>query len=317
MGINNYERTISVSVIIPAYNAGQFIIRTLDSVANQIYSNYEILITNDGSTDNTEEIIQQYVDSHTALPIYLSSQKNKGIGGARNNGIFRARGSYIAFLDADDCWYNNKLEKICDILLKNPEIDVLYHDEIEIRSGRGEKISHYGMVKDPVYDYLLFNGNKLSTSATVVKRELAQEIGGFSERLDFNSAEDYDFWLRLAKHHAIFYYLPIILGEYRRVTNSVSMRIVYHGTNSFNVIKHHINEMIIDGKYPEPYLQKELNKLRSKNFLSMGREYYKNKNYKQAYQYYLKSIKHRALWWKPYAGLIQNVISQLRISQFK
>ena len=104
-----------VSVIIPAFNAGQFITRTLNSVANQTYSNFEIVITNDGSLDNTEAVITEYIQAHPSLQIHLSSQINKGIGSARNNGIFRARGKYLAFLDADDCWYENKLERVYEI----------------------------------------------------------------------------------------------------------------------------------------------------------------------------------------------------------
>lgn len=310
MRISNDVKAIDFSVIIPAYNAGQFITRPLDSVANQTYSNFEILITNDGSTDNTEEIIQKYIDAHPTLPIYLSSQNNKGIGSARNNGILRARGRYLAFLDADDYWCINKLEKVYKLLLKNPDIDVVYHDEYEIRNYGKKRKSHYGMVKKPVYDDLLFNGNKLSTSATVIKRELAQRIGGFSENLDFNSAEDYDFWLRLAKNDAKFYYIPIILGEYHRVANSVSMRIVYHGTNSFNVIKHHINLMMAEEKHDRRFLQKKMNNLKSKNVFDKGRAFFLEKDYKQSCQYYLQAHKHRFFWWKPYAGLLQCFIAK-------
>jgi len=311
MNINTHETAIRFSIVIPAYNASQFINRTLDSLANQTYTHYEIVITNDGSTDNTEEIIRQFIVSHKTLPIHLVSQKNKGIASARNNGIFRAQGNYIAFLDADDCWYQNKLEKVIETIRNNPQVDVIYHDEMEIRNSGEKRQSQYGKVKDPAYDELLFNGNKLSTSATVIKRELVQKLGGFSENMDFNSAEDYDFWLRLAKHGAIFFYLPIVLGEYHRVTDSVSMKIVYHGNNSFKVIEHHINEMMTNGEYPKHYLQKKLNKLRSKNFLGMGRAFYRNKDYRKAHQYYLKSLNHRPFWWKPYAGLIQNIIYQL------
>lgn len=301
---------INFSVIIPAYNAGQFIKRTLDSVANQTYSNFEIVITNDGSVDNTEAVIREYSQSHPSLQIHMASQKNKGIGSARNNGIFRARGKYLAFLDADDCWYSNKLESVYEILKESPDRDVLYHDEVEIREGKGETKSHYGTVSSPVYEDLLFNGNRLSTSATVVNRELAQRIGGFSENPDFNSAEDYDFWLRLAKNEAKFYYFPAILGEYHRVANSVSLRAVYHGTNCFNVIQHHIKQMMdIEGQNKN-ILQKALNKLESEIIFNTGRASFVEGNYKQASQYYLKAQKRRFFWWKPYAGLMQIFITR-------
>ena len=117
MIITDKQEAPDFSVVIPAFNADQFITRTLDSVANQTYSNFEIVITNDGSLDNTETVIAEYIQAHPSLQIYLSCQTNKGIGSARNNGIFRARGKYLAFLDADDYWYINKLEKIHETIV--------------------------------------------------------------------------------------------------------------------------------------------------------------------------------------------------------
>lgn len=280
MEVNGSEKEIDFSVIIPAFNAGQFITRTLDSVANQTYSNFEIVITNDGSVDDTEAVITEYILAHPSLHIHLSNQTNNGIGSARNNGIFRARGIYLAFLDADDCWYKNKLQSVYEILKGSPDIDVLYHDEVEIREGKVETKSHYGAVTSPVYEDLLFNGNRLSTSATVVKRELAQGIGGFSENQDFNSAEDYEFWLRLAKNKAKFHYFPVVLGEYHRVANSVSLRAVYHGTNCFNVIQHHINLMMDMEGQNKSILQETLSKLESENIFNTGRSSFLGGNYK-------------------------------------
>lgn len=308
MEVNDSEKAIDFSVIIPAFNAGQFITRTLDSVANQTHSNFEIVITNDGSVDNTETVITEYIRAHPSLQIHLSYQANKGIGSARNNGIFRARGTYLAFLDADDCWYPNKLEKVHEARLKFPDKDILYHDEVEVRIDGTRRILNYSMLEDPAYDDLLFNGNRLSTSATVVKRELGQKLNGFSQNLDFNSAEDYDFWLRLAKDNAKFYHLPIVLGEYNRIADSVSKKIMYHATNSFNVIKNHVNIMMVENRHDKHFLQKILDNLKSQNFFNIARAFFLEKNYKKSSHYYLKARKERFFWWKPYAGLIQCLI---------
>lgn len=309
MGVFDSEKEIDFSVIIPAYNAGQFIGRTLESVANQTYSNFEIIITNDGSIDNTEMIITDYIKNNPSIQFHLSSQTNKGIGSARNNGIFRAKGKYLAFLDADDCWYKDKLEKVHDALVKANDIDILYHDEVEIRNNSDEKKSQYGAVTSPVYEDLLFNGNRLSTSATVVKRELAQKIGGFSENPDFNSAEDYEFWLRLAKTNAKFCYFPVVLGEYHRVANSVSLRPVYHGTNCFNVIQHHFNLIMGTEGQDKQFLQKSLENLKTQNLFNIGRSFFLERNYNMAKEYYLKANTRRFFWWKPYAGLIHTFIA--------
>lgn len=305
MLVNDSENEIDFSVIIPAFNAGEFITRTLNSVANQTYTNFEIVITNDGSVDNTETIINEYIKAHPSLQIHFSYQTNKGIGSARNNGINRAKGKYLAFLDADDCWYPDKLEKAHEVLLKFPDIDILFHDEVEVRIDGTRRILNYSMLDDPAYDDLLFNGNRLSTSATVVKRETGQKLNGFSENLDFNSAEDYDFWLRLAKNNAKFYYLNIVLGEYIRISDSVSKKIIYHATNSFNVIKYHVNMMMVENRHDKPFLHKMTNNLESLNFFNIARAFFLERNYKKSLHYYKLASKKRFFWWKPYVGLIQ------------
>ena len=107
-----------ISVIIPAYNAQDFIQKALDSVLAQSYSHYEVLIVNDGSTDNTEALVKTYHDPR----VKLISQSNGGLSNARNTGIKNAKGNYLAFLDADDYWIAEKLEKQIEILRRHPEV---------------------------------------------------------------------------------------------------------------------------------------------------------------------------------------------------
>lgn len=306
-------KSIKFSIIIPAYNAAKFIERALDSVQKQSYHNYEVLIINDGSIDDTEQIIRQYVDKYPKFSINLFSQENKGAGGARNKGIGNANGDYIAFLDADDCWYLEKLEKICNFLIAHPDIDVLYHNEIEIRSDGKRRLLNYTKVNKHAYEDLLFSGNKLSTSATVVRREMAQSIRGFSENLDFNSAEDYDFWLRLAKAGAKFSHLPEFLGEYHRVNGSLTSNIEYNNRNYLNITKYHMELLDKEGKYSSDFLQKIYYRRKAMVLFVAGREFYLNGSFVDAIQYYLKTLKHRPFWWKPYAGLLQTFLRKFCI----
>ena len=178
------------SVIIPAYNTAAYLEATLETVRGQSFKSYEICVTNDGSTDQTAQILATYKSKHPEISIIVIDQENQGVGAARNAAIRRASGIWLAFLDADDAWQTGKLEQIWDHLKTNPKIDVLYHDETEIwPSGKRRKLNRRQLAK-PYYTDLLFGSNPLSPSATVVKRELVDTLEGFSNEEEINSSED-------------------------------------------------------------------------------------------------------------------------------
>ena len=126
-----------VSVVIPMYNAEGTIIRTIDSVLKQSYKVFEILIVNDGSTDNSKNIVEEYIkkNSYISVELKLFDQKNSGVSKARNFGMKASRGDYIALLDSDDEWDSTKIERQIFILETNPDIDFLganrNHEKIE------------------------------------------------------------------------------------------------------------------------------------------------------------------------------------------
>ncbi|MFN3917735.1 MAG: glycosyltransferase family 2 protein [Flavobacteriales bacterium] len=115
-----------VSVIIPAYNTEKYITGTILSVQNQTYKDIEIIVVNDGSTDNTVEIVKNLVLSDPRITLY--SKKNTGVSDTRNFGIEKAKGNFIAFLDADDCWMENNLQKKINVLLNNSSVDFVFSD---------------------------------------------------------------------------------------------------------------------------------------------------------------------------------------------
>jgi glycosyltransferase involved in cell wall biosynthesis len=226
------------SVIIPAYNASRFIRNTLDSVRNQTFDDYEIIVVNDGSKDDTLEAVKAYFTGFPGLNYKIINQENRGIGGARNSGIKEAHGEFVAFLDADDNWYNEKLERVKEFIDKNTNVDLVCHNENWVENGRIYKEAMYGPYK--TYKELLFKGNCISTSATVVRRSKQLEAGLFSENMDFNGAEDYELWLRLSKICKITY-LNETLGEYHIHGRSETSNIEIHNRNWINVLEYHFD----------------------------------------------------------------------------
>lgn len=218
---------IYYSVIIPAYNAENTLATALESAINQTFNDYEIIIVNDGSTDSTPEIVDSFLRRENNIKSV--NQENKGLGGARNSGIRVARGDYLAFLDADDLWYPDKLEKVAEVISgSNGQFDVICHDENLVFHGKKIRVNTYG--PHSTFEDLLLKGNCLSPSATVVKGSTLTETGLFSEDRLIHGVEDYDLWLRLAKDEKSFYFLHEPLGEYHVKSGNMT-RDVFNFTN--------------------------------------------------------------------------------------
>ena len=292
------------SVVIPAYNAEGFIEHALDSIRNQILQPKEVLVTNDGSNDDTALVVSKYSQKYPEIPIALRSQENKGIGAARNNGLFCSTGDFVAFLDADDIWYPNKLACVDTVLKRDLDIGVVYHNEVVVDSSGKRNAIKYGAIQGNSYRHLLYHGNRVSTSAAVVSRPLALQLGGFSEDMRFNGAEDYDFWLRLAKDGARFHYLDQVHGEYRRRPGGVTERFEYHANNAHNVVRHHLEAMRQEGIINDFRYRCLLRWCHGRREGKIGRAFYLSGNPKKAFSFYLRSIKYWPLSWKNYAGLM-------------
>jgi len=294
---------IKFSVVIPAYNASKFLNYSLDSVRNQTYDNYEVLVTNNGSTDDTEKVLKNYKKKFPEFPLDFVSQENKGIGSSRNTGILRSIGEYIAFLDADDWWYPKKLEMVARLLCDN-DIDVVYHDVIVIGREGKESITRFGVIRDPAYFDLLFNGNRVSTSTTVVRSSRIKEVEGFSEDLLFDSVEDHDLWLRLAKKNVKFYYLADVLGKYICHEDKESNKVKYQTEKSLNLLDYHLNMIKREGKFDKRYLNRKYMKRKSVILFGASRRFYYLKDYSKAVDYSIKAIRTDFGFCKPYLGLL-------------
>lgn len=181
-----------VSVVITCYNYGQYIKEAIDSVLAQTWKDYEIIVIDDGSSDNTRLIISQYCNNENIHYIY---QDNLGASSARNRGLAESKGNIVAFLDADDIWMPEKLELQLQSFNKN-EIGVVYTrrywiDPSGIVFGGNERTLRRGNVLD-----YIFVDNFICFSSSAVRKDLLEVVGGFDENLVMGM--DYDLWVRLA-----------------------------------------------------------------------------------------------------------------------
>lgn len=183
-----------VSVVIPAYNSQAFITRALESVFAQTYSNFELILVNDGSPDTPllEQKLQPYLKK-----IRYIKQENRGPSEARNAAIRISQGSYIGFLDSDDAWLPHHLATQVSLLTAKPGFDLVYADAILIQGGKtvGHNFGIEPQNPPVTFEALLQETCNVGTSSTVASRQLLIDAGLFDER--FRRCEDFDLWLRM------------------------------------------------------------------------------------------------------------------------
>lgn len=186
-----------VSVIIPTYNSLKYLSETVESVLNQTYSDFELLIVDDGSTDQTVQWTGELGDSR----VRVISQANQGVCVARNTGIANANGEYIAFLDHDDLWEASKLEKQVCRLDAEPNIG-LVHTWMALVDDRGKFIGRI-MTSDAEGDVWqqLLEKNTIASSSVMVRRSCFEKVGMFSPARELYSVEDWEMWIRIASQY--------------------------------------------------------------------------------------------------------------------
>jgi glycosyltransferase involved in cell wall biosynthesis len=213
-----------VSVIIPACNAEAFIAKTLESVIAQTYRNLEILVVDDGSCDRTVGIVQEYIQKDSRIQLFR--QKNAGVAAARNLGIEKSRGEFIAPIDADDIWYPQNLEKQVQFMNQGGStVGLVYSWSVDIdendRPTGGFKAAR---IAGDVYTtfiahYFIGNG-----SATMMRRSCLDRVGGYDPKFRVQNAqgcEDWDLYLRIAERYE-FQVVPEFLIGYRKASKSMS-----------------------------------------------------------------------------------------------
>jgi len=195
--------TCKVSVVVPTYNRADVLPETIDSVLAQTYKDYEIIIVDDGSTDNTREILEPYLSMDNISYVY---QENKKQASARNKGIQNSKGEYIAFLDSDDLWHPRKLEYQVEIFEKHPDIGMVYSNQSIIQDDPyKEKIKYpLGKLKSGfIFEDLLLRKFYCSTPSLLIRRSVLDDVGLLDESLE-DAFEDWELTLRISKKYKVF-----------------------------------------------------------------------------------------------------------------
>ncbi|SCY09018.1 Predicted glycosyltransferases [Lachnospiraceae bacterium XBB2008] len=200
-----------VSVVIPTYNREKELCNSVKSVLEQTYSNLEIIIVDDGSTDNTEQFVAGIQDERVR---YIKLEHNCGCSVARNIGIQNARGQYIAFQDSDDIWHMDKLEKQLDFM-KNRGYDFTFSQYV-IKNSDNEIVPRDTNINDKLFEFGFFEielmNNKIGTPTMLIRRDLIDKVGGFDESIV--TLEDWDFAIRLCKNGNVGYVSEPLVDVY-------------------------------------------------------------------------------------------------------
>lgn len=274
-----------VSVIVPAYNAEQFIERTLHSVLSQTYRNIEVLVVDDGSLDQTRQLVHALAKKDKRIRLW--SQHNKGVAAARNLAINHARGVYIAPLDADDIWFPEKLERqVACMEQGGPEMGLVYSwwimiDEADLPLQASARWDVEGSVFEALL-YINFIGN---ASVPMMRRTCIQQVGGYSTRLKEKGGqgcEDWDLALRLAARYQVGVAYGYLVG-YRRVRHSMTMNLDSMGRS---------HQLIVEQlRHCYPHISPFLYRWSGSIFYTyLGRLGYRDKNYQAAKHWIVQAL---------------------------
>lgn len=226
--MNNSFENQTVSVIIPVYNASKYVANTIETALNQTYKDIELILVDDCSADNSAQIIENYLIDNKNIHYYLL-EKNSGAAVARNKAIEIAKGRYIAFLDSDDLWYPEKLEKQL-FLMKKKNAPICF-TAIEMIDENDELIKSKRNVLEKVSYKFLLKNTMIATSTVVVDRKL---VGNFQMPL-LRSGQDYATWLLLMRNGINAYGINEALVKYRKGRNSLSSNKVKNIKKVWNI----------------------------------------------------------------------------------
>jgi len=278
-------QTPLISIVFPTWNCAELLREAVASVAKQTYTNWELVIINNFSTDHTKDVVASFGDDR----IKIFDFHNQGIiAAARNVGIERSSGEYVAFLDSDDFWYPRKLETCLAVLLEHG-VGLVCHGERHFKDlpdgSRLEWDVVNGKDSDLSLNSLLYRGNFLSTSAVLVEAKILKNLNGFQTESMFNTAEDYELWLRIMESGATVRIIPDILGAYRIHSASASASLLRHVKAVREVvIKHH--QILKDrGQGSVPGFNYRMGRMA----LSSARALYKAGDFRNGLSYLLES----------------------------
>lgn len=272
-----------ISIIMPAFNAQYTISEAIDSVIKQDFIKWELIIIDDGSIDDTINIVNIYLKRDKRIKL-ISLETNNGLPNARNKGISMATGKYVTFLDSDDLWLPNKLTLQYFFHQKNPEI--------KISHTAYQMFSSIGITKKPIREYfsflhpkkrklipLLYKRNFVGILTVMVEKDLLLTVGSFDNNLW--TMEDHDLWIRIAKTNQVFGFINKDLGLYRISSNGISNKIGKYKRAYKTLIDKHKEDIIA---------YNSLAIAMANYYCLFGASYFKKGNYVMANLYFYKAI---------------------------
>jgi teichuronic acid biosynthesis glycosyltransferase TuaG len=273
-----------VSIIMPAYNAASTIKMSVDSVLAQTYDNWELIIINDGSADETIKLANEFAGTDERIRV-LDLKNNGGLPNARNQGINIAKGEFVAFLDSDDTWSPEKLSKQIAFHQKNPDINISHTNFTTFNNdgpvGRPlKRIIEFNYKKQGNLIPSIYCKNTVGVLTVMAKRSLVQKVNGFDTNIW--ATEDLDLWIKISKHGEKFGYVDERLANYR--LNAGGM------TRKMGKYKHAYRKLL--AKYKSDIIENECYKLSWANYYRyFGIAYLKERQYKLALLYLSKSVR--------------------------
>jgi len=301
-----------ISVIIATYNRAQYLPEAIDSVLNQSYQDFELVIVDDGSVDDTKAIVDKYINSNTGKIRYFY-QENKGPGAARNRGIKEAKGEYVAFLDSDDIWLPEKLEKQSRYLEENPGYAMVYTDAYEFNRKVVTKKSKLatndrGTMSGEILEHLGM-GCFIFLSTVMVRKHVLEQIGSFNPNITIG--EDWELWLKIAGKHKIGFIDEILVG-YRK-----------HAENIINNLelelqcRHRVINNIFNQDIREERLFNKRKSFHSKICFQGGYHYLVKGKHARARKELIQSICYNPLNLRSYKTLLQTLLPHSSLIRLK
>lgn len=299
------HRSQLVSIVIPTYNQADFLAEALASINAQSFTNWEAIVVNNFSSDHTTSVVEALRDERFTLINYA----NEGIiARSRNIGIAAANGDFVAFLDSDDLWEVDKLARCIERLEQG--FDLVCHAEQWFGGGQPVRVVRYGPTSQATYASLLGNGNCISTSATVVRKDVLLMMNGFRDRSEFVTTEDYDLWLRIARAGYRIDFLDEVLGSFRRHSASASSATTQHLNAELAVIGEHFS-----------CAPKELRRRERRRtafaYYAAARSFSKSGSSSDAMRSFLRSLSLAPLAFRTWAGLFVHCLMVLRRTSIK
>jgi glycosyltransferase involved in cell wall biosynthesis len=234
-----------LSVVIPVFNRPLDLARALDSLTNQSEKSFEVIVVDDGSTEDIKIITDKYINSLNLKLIRINN--SGGPAKPRNVGIRASSSNWISLLDSDDWWYHTRISEVIDVIKNNPEFDIFYHKLKIINDGRiikwwSTKSLGFNLSTNAFYD-LMTLGNALPNSTVVIRKSCFEKFGFINELKDFISVEDFDYWLLLAKNKCKFYFINKCLGSYWMSTTGISANPDRTITRNRLILEKYVNDL--------------------------------------------------------------------------